>query len=50
LDELACRNHCRVAENSDQIALAAAFDAQHAEAVIRVMKGQAVDQARQNLG
>ena len=33
----------------DEIALATGFDAEHAEAVVGVMEGDAVDQSRQHL-
>jgi hypothetical protein len=45
LDELAGRDHRRVAENGDQVALAAGFDAQHAEPVLFVVEGDALDEA-----
>jgi hypothetical protein len=50
LDELAGRDHRRVAENRDQVALAAGFDAQHAEAVLFVVEGDALDEAHEDLG
>jgi len=45
LDELAGRDHRRVTEDGDQVALAAGFDAQHAEAVLFVVEGDALDEA-----
>jgi len=36
-------------DEGDEIALATGFDPQHAEAVVGVMEGDAVDQARQDL-
>ena len=50
LDELAGRDHRGMAEDGDQIALAAGFDPQHAEAVLGVVERDALDQAGQNLG
>jgi len=50
LDELAGRDHRGVTENRDQVALAAGFDTQDAEAVLSVVKGDAIDEAGQNLG
>ena len=50
LDELAGRDHRSVAENRDQVALPAGFDAQDAEAVLRVVEGDALDEAGQDLG
>src|ERR1700730_11047345 len=52
---LACTNspscdHCRVTEDGDQVALAAGLDAQHAEAVLVVVEGDALDEAGQDLG
>ena len=49
LDELAGRDHRGMANEGDEIALAASFDTQNAEAVLGVMKRDAVDQARQDL-
>ena len=49
LNELACRDHGGVPNNSDQVALATRFDAQHAEAIIGVMERYAVDLTGQNL-
>ena len=49
LDELAGGDHRRMPDEGDEIALAAGFDPQHAEAVVGVVKGDAVDQAGQNL-
>jgi hypothetical protein len=46
MDELAGRDHRGVTKDGDRVALAARFDPQHAEAVLRVVKGHAVDQAR----
>ena len=45
MHELTSRDHRPVTENSDQVALAAGFDAQHAEAVIFVVEGDALDEA-----
>src|SRR5467141_3852822 len=45
LNELAGRDHRRVTEDGDQVALAAGFDAQHAEAVLFVVEGDALDEA-----
>src|SRR5215469_6061134 len=50
LDELAGRDHRRVTEHGDQVALTAGFDPQHAEAVLVVVEGDALDQAGQDLG
>jgi hypothetical protein len=44
LDELASRDHRRVTEDGDQVALAAGFDAEHAEAVLFVVEGDALDE------
>jgi len=44
LDELAGRDHRRVTKNRDQVALAAGFDAQHAEAVLLVVESDALDE------
>ena len=49
LDELAGGDHCGMADEGDEIALATGFDTQHAEAVVGVMEGDAVDQSRQDL-
>jgi hypothetical protein len=38
-----------MANDGDEIALAAGFDAEHAEAVLGVMEGDAVDQSREDL-
>ena len=45
LNELAGRDHRRVTEDGDQVALAAGFDVQHAEPVFFVVKGDALDEA-----
>src|SRR6516162_6233820 len=50
LDEFTGRDHSGVAKDGDQIALAAGFDTQHAKAVLGVVEGHPVDQARQDLG
>jgi hypothetical protein len=50
LNELAGRDHRGVAENGDQVALPTRFDPQDAEAVLRVVEGDALDQTGQNLG
>jgi hypothetical protein len=44
LDELAGSDHRRVTEDGDQVALAAGFDAQHAEPVLFVVEGDALDE------
>jgi len=49
LNKLAGRDHRGVANDGDQITLAASFNSQHAEAVLGVVEGHAVDQAGQNL-
>ena len=49
LNELAGRDHRRMTEDGDQVALAAGFDEQHAEAVLLVVEGDALDEAGQNL-
>jgi hypothetical protein len=43
LNKLARRDHRGMADESDRLALAAGFDPQHAEPVLRVMKGHPVD-------
>jgi hypothetical protein len=45
LDKLAGHDHRRVTEHGDQVALAAGFDPQHAEAVLVVVEGDAFNQA-----
>ena len=45
LDELAGRDHRRVTEDSDQVALPASFDAKHAEPVLLVVKGHPLHEA-----
>src|SRR5215813_14116319 len=50
LDELASRDHSGVAKDGDQVALAAGFDTQNAEAVLRVVEGHPVDEPGQDLG
>ena len=45
LDELAGRDHRRVADEGDEVALAAGFDTQNAEAVLGVVERDPVDQA-----
>src|SRR5262249_22226548 len=50
LDELAGRDHRCVTEDGDQVALATGFDAQHAEPVLFVMEGDALDEPGQDLG
>src|SRR5712671_1781544 len=47
---LANRDHRRVAEDGDQVALPAGFDTQDAEAVLVVVEGDALDQTGQSLG
>ena len=49
LNELAGRDHRGMADEGDEIALTASFNPQHAEAVLGVMEGDAVDQAREDL-
>jgi hypothetical protein len=44
LDELAGRNHRRVTQNGDQVALATGFNAQHAEPVLLVVERDALDE------
>jgi hypothetical protein len=44
LNELAS-NHRSMTEDGDQVALTAGFDAQHAETVLFVVEGDALDQA-----
>jgi hypothetical protein len=44
--ELSGGDHRGMADESDEIALASRFDAQDAEAVLRVVECDAVDQAR----
>ena len=48
LDELAGRDHRGVAEDGDQVALAAGLDPQHAEPVLVVVEGDALDQTGQD--
>jgi len=43
LDELTGRDHRRVTEDGDQLALATGFDAQHAEPVLLVVEGDALN-------
>ena len=50
LDELAGRDHRGVADDGDQVALAARLDPQHAEAVLGVVEGDPLDQPGQGLG
>ena len=50
LDELASRDHGCVADDGDEVALPPGFDLQDAEAVLEVVKGDAVDQPGQDLG
>ena len=50
LHKLAGRDHRGMADDGDQIALPARFDPQHAEAVLRVVKRDAVDETGQDLG
>jgi hypothetical protein len=48
LDELTGRDHRGVADDGDQITLTASFDTQNAEAVLRVVERDAVDQPGQD--
>jgi hypothetical protein len=48
LDELAGRDHRGMANDGDQITLTSGFDAQNAEAVLGVVKRDAVDQPGQD--
>src|SRR6202795_4731445 len=48
-DPLAGGDHRGVADDRDQVAVAARLDAQHAKAVFRVVEGDALDKAVQNL-
>jgi len=50
LDEFASRDHRSMPDDGDQIALSAGFDTQHAEAVLGIVKGDAIDQTGQDLG
>jgi hypothetical protein len=50
LDELTGRNHRGMSDEGNEIALAAGFDSQNAEAVLGVMQRDAVDQPSQDLG
>jgi hypothetical protein len=50
LDELAGRDHRRMADEGDEIALAAGFDTQNAEPVLGVVECDPVDQPSQDLG
>jgi hypothetical protein len=50
LDELAGRDHRCMANEGDEIALAAGFDRQNAEAVLGVVERNPVDQPSQDLG
>jgi len=45
LDKFAGCDHRRVTKDGNQFALAAGFDAQHAEAVLFVVEGDALDEA-----
>jgi hypothetical protein len=49
LNELAGRDHRGMANEGDQITLAASFNPQHAKAVLRVVEGHPVDQVREDL-
>src|SRR5947207_777919 len=49
LDKLSRRYHRRVAEHSDQVALAACLHAQHAEPVLLVVESDPLDEASQDL-
>jgi len=50
LNEFAGRDHRGMAENRDQVALASGLDPQHAEAVLGIVKGDAIDESGQRLG
>jgi hypothetical protein len=50
LDELAGRNHRGMSDEGDEIALAAGFNAQNAEAVLGIVERDPVDQPSQNVG
>jgi hypothetical protein len=50
LNELARRNHRRITKDGDQVTLAPGLHPQHAKAVLGVVEGHPVDQARQDLG
>ena len=43
------RHHGGVADHSDQVAMSPRSGSQHAEAVLRIMEGDALDQPRQDL-
>jgi len=49
LDELAGGDHCGVADEGDELALASRFDAEHAEAVVGVVECDAVYHTGQDL-
>jgi hypothetical protein len=49
LNEFAGGNHRSMADNGDRVALAAGFDAEHAEAIVRVVEGDPVNESRQDL-
>ena len=46
---LASGDHRCVPDDGDQVAVAARLDAENAKAVLRIMEGNALDEARQNL-
>ena len=50
LGELAGRDHRRVTEDGDEVALTAGFDAQHTKAVLVVVERDALDEAGEDLG
>ena len=47
-DPLACGDDSGVADDRDQIAMAASFCPQHAETVLAIMEGDTLDQAGQD--
>ena len=50
LDELAGRDHPRMAKDGDQVTLAAGFDLQKTKPVVLVVEGDTLDQTGQDLG
>ena len=47
-DPLACRDDSGVADNRDQIAMAASLCTQHAKTVLAIMEGDTLDKAGQD--